>query len=329
MEDLLVKVSNTYDLPSLRLVQKVERGVLSDNFILQNSESKYFLKTWRFQNEEWLSGVLRIEKYFANHGIPIIESLNCANNQNYFKYEDKFYSLYPYISGTHIEREDIAGESLDSMAEMLATIHLVSRDNPIEAPDSFTWWDTEKTLEKMGRILSVIQKIHNKSEFDQKILDLMTRRHELLIKNTIKSEDFTLPSDTLIHGDYHESNIFFTENQISYVFDLEKAGMAPRVFELVRTIMIAILCGDYSHGNIGRAGQFLATYSEKYPITREEFKSGMEVFYIKGLHSSWIADYYYIKNNNRADIYLENEALQFLYMSENRERLAEELASFL
>ena len=71
-------------------------------------------------------------------------------------------------------------------------------------------------------------------------------RKFLVESNSINFEDLELKNDHLIQGDYHTGNLFFDNyNHVSSVFDFEKARYAPRVFELVRSLIHIFFHNDY------------------------------------------------------------------------------------
>jgi Ser/Thr protein kinase RdoA (MazF antagonist) len=69
------KIKEKYNLPSVKPQNKVNRGYLSNNYILKNKDQKFFLKQYRYQAESKVKQNLNIADFFHSHGIPTIKPL--------------------------------------------------------------------------------------------------------------------------------------------------------------------------------------------------------------------------------------------------------------
>ena len=76
----LKKIKDKYNLENLQLENKVDRGYLSNNYILKNKSQKFFLKQYRYPAKSKIKQILNIADFFHSHGIPTIKPL--TNNQN-------------------------------------------------------------------------------------------------------------------------------------------------------------------------------------------------------------------------------------------------------
>jgi homoserine kinase type II len=325
---LLEAVEYTFNLPPLHIHERVTRGVLSQNHVLSDGNTRYFLKQWRITKEERLREVLQAERYFASHGIPVILPLQTRTHDYIIEYEGLFYSLYPYIDGVHIEREHIDGEALESMAVMVAQIHKAGYQALPEI-HAISWRTSERAQETFKEIQEKIESIKEKSDFDLLATECVSRKIALIESNTLTPEDFNLPSDTLIHGDFHESNIFFNHNHVSHVFDFEKAEHAPRSLELARCVRMTFMNGSYTQHNLDRAARFITTYAKEYPITAEEVRLGLKMWFVRGIYTYWIVEEHYLKQNTRPDVFLESEVRCLRYESEHLDEMVDILTQGL
>lgn len=329
-QNLLEEIAKQYRLPFPKIHERITRGVLSNNHTLNVEGTLYFLKQWRFTDLARVREITAVEKYFAKAGIPVILPLpTTPNGSLIIEHDGMFYSLYPFVPGKHIERELVDGDSLQSMAMMLGRIHLVSQSNPLQINERFKWWNRERIIEKMQGIQEVLEGITNKSTFDHQASEYLSRKLLLINSNTVQPGDLNLSLDTLIHGDYHESNLFFENDQVTHVFDFEKAEIAPRVFELIRCVELTFINGEYTSPNLDRAAQFISVYSRNYPISVAEIRQGVLLWFLKGIHSCWIEEEHYLKNNTRPDIFLENGLKSLRYETDHLTNIAEVLVSKL
>jgi len=306
MDDVLSYLSSQFSLASLTVKEHITRGVLSDNHQVTDGTSNYFLKKWRPSAFSHLEEIPLVERHMASHGIPVILPLVNRDGTVAVAFKDAWYSLYPYVQGNHIEREDVTGAGLESMAALLARIHHLSVSNSLIIQEQFKWWRSdERALDTIEKIIGVIVGIPSKSEFDEQALESLILKQRIIRSGTARPESFYLASDTLIHGDYHESNMFFHQNAVSHIFDFEKAEMSPRVYELIRSVMLTLINGDFSAINLDRAAQYIAAYSDVYPISPDEVRHGLRIYFTKGVHGYWIEEEHYLRGNNRPDIFME------------------------
>lgn len=109
------------------------------------------------------------------------------------------------------------------------------------------------------------------------------------------------------------------------VFDLEKAEIAPRSAEVVRSATYTFLNGSHSDQNIERATKYIGVYAEKTGITVDEVRSGIEAWYIKDLHSLWIYREHYLVGSNRVDLFLKRKLEMLNFWPDNMEYILERL----
>ena len=326
MEKILAKISELYGL-QLKLENKVTKGFLSDNYVLTDGKTKYFLKKYRFEDPKRIKEIHLSKKYFSDGGIPVILPLPTRDGDTFFTINNENYSLFPFINGKQLERGQLTEAAGNSFAKTLAHIHLLGRDARLPIEEKFSSWDKNEMLERIKSIQEKIQEKTLLSDFDQLALEGLALKQKLVSSNTLTYEDLHLPSDHLIHGDYLEQNVFFHEdNTVSHVFDFEKSGYFPRSYELFRSMIYGFLDKDHSPEGIGRFANYINAYLEIYPMSKDEIKNGLTLFYLKAIHNTWVEKEHYLKNNNRVDEFLLSDFLRIQYLSESLDNLITMLA---
>ena len=312
-------------------VQSVARGNLSENWIFESGSQKFFLKKYRFDNSKRIEEIHSVKHFFAERGVPVILPFTTKEGKSFFEEQGSFYALFPFINGKEIEWEDLSSDALASAGGWLAHIHLQTKDNcPTLVQKRSFGWNRESFLQKANAILEKIQQEEIESEFSGKAKQLLEAKKELVAKNSTVFEDFQFGGDHVIHGDYHEENLFFAEDdQVLYVFDWEKCNIAPRVIEIARAVEFFGFYGVYTEETFERAKVFLQAYQNLYPIDQDELAQGLKAWYIHQLHNTWVLEEHYLKGNNRVDMFLENQVNAFEYHSEYIEEYIQKLQSFL
>jgi len=308
MKDLLLHIETLYGLKNLKDPQKVEKGILSENHIISDGTTKYFLKKYRFTDGDKIKEIHDAKNFFAVDGIPVILPILTKDNQSFFSYEGGFYTLFPFVEGRQPERGKISDRAVVSIAKMLAKIHLIGRKSTIQTEDLIQTRTPEDFIKIYNEIQEVLAKIVLPTEYDVLAKKSLELKKKLVLSNESKYGDINLPNDHLIHGDYVDYNIFFDDNdEVSHVFDFEKTRYAPRVFELFRSMM---LCGVDQK-------LYIEAYNEVYPISKEELQKGFTNYFVKQSRSLWLESEHYLKNNSRPDQFLPEEYERLLKLEKN------------
>lgn len=316
-DGLLDYIKEAYNL-GLHYSEKVNKGSLSENHILENEDGKYFLKQYRFDNAEKIEEIHAVKKYFASGGIPVILPFRIKDGKTFFSFGNKYYALFPFVSDIQLERGTLHQTAIISLGEMLGKIHLLGKDARLLVKDKFNPWSKEKTLAKIDQINFEISKKTELDDFDKLALKSIDKKRKLVEQSSISYEDLNLPSDHLIHGDFLDHNVFFgLDGKVSYVFDFEKTSYAPRAWEIFRSMMYSFLSDDTSENSIQRAKLYIDSYRKVYSVSNDELSRGLKLYYLKSIHGVWSESEHYLNNNNRADKFLETDFRRLQYLSEN------------
>ena len=321
--ELLQTIEGAYGLPPIIKTQDVATGVLSSNWILHTSDTRYFLKRYRYPERARIESVHAVKAHFSTAGIPIIMPFATRDGQTCYTFGDHHFALFPYIVGTESTRGALSDTSIISIAEMLAHLHQAGRDVRLtcEIP-TFNAWSKERFVSKAEPLLTHLRAIEAPTPFDILALQDLNEKYIFVESNSIAFEGLNLPSDHLLHGDFLDHNLFFDNTGlVSHVFDLEKATYGPRVYELLRTIFLCIFDGEITSQNAHQAKLFMDTYRALYPISNDEIERGIITFLTKTMHNTWIQNEHYILNNYRADMYLETERTRNTILTEHRSTL--------
>jgi homoserine kinase type II len=328
MEDLLKKINALYEV-QVYSPEKVAKGFLSENHVLtdrSNKANKYFLKKYRFDNKEKIEEIHAAKKYFAQGGIPVILPILNNENATYFFFEEGYFALFPFIDGRHIDRDNLTETAAISLGETLAKIHLLGKESTLPMKDYFKGWNKEKFIAKADELAALIHEKSELDEFDTNALKSIEMRKSLIEANTFTFEDLHIPSDCLIHGDYHDANIFFdTEDNVEYVFDFEKVQYAPRVYELIRSLMYMFFDSAFSMQHLELGKLYIESYSTMYPISKEELRAGLKLFYLRQVHGFWVEGEHYINHNYRVDQFLISGYNSVKYLTEHFDELEKAL----
>jgi Ser/Thr protein kinase RdoA (MazF antagonist) len=262
-------------------IEKIALDTMNPNFIIHDSHKKYFLKNYRLDvagNRERLEEIHAIEQFFRSRSIPVITPLRTKNGANIFQHENEFYSIYPFVEAITIDTpEKLSDTNITCLGLTLAGIHVAGKDAPRLSSWNYNGWSTEKFFDKYRLIKESIISKEDKTEFDLLSLELLELKNRFVLSLGEKTKTM-LVNDHLIHGDFHERNVFFTEKGgIHAVFDFEKSALYPRSIELARSLDIVCVFGAIAQSkNLQIAKTYLSAYNSVYKISKEEFITGFK-----------------------------------------------------
>jgi hypothetical protein len=192
------------------------------------------------------------------------------------------------------------------------------------------YWNKDKVLKKISEIESVLKSLKNKDQFCNMVSEVLDYKKKFIISNSRISSDFNLGHDTIVHGDYHEQNVFFDkDDNISHIFDFEKTKVSSRHLELIRSMFLICFNHDYSKENFKKAKLYFDTYNILYPIDMTIFEDCLNFHIIKLFHSTWIEDEHYLKGNLRLDNLYKGNFETIKYMSSEVDDFKKQILSFL
>lgn len=325
MEYILAKINHLYGT-NVSSFEKVTKGFLSDNYFLSDGKTKFFLKKYRFNNSSRIAEVHASKKYFAEGSIPVILPVSLLDGNTFFEHSGAYYALFPFVEGRHLEKGNLTEGSIISLGQMLGKIHLLGKESKLVINDQFKIENEENTFKKIEDILVKISEVSFPSNFDKVALENVQMKRELLLSNTTTFESLGLQCDHLIHGDYLDHNVFFDEEgKVKWVFDLEKTNYSPRTYEIFRSMIYGLLSADVTKADLENARKYIDAYSSIYPISKDEIKRGLQLYFVKAIHGFWVESEHYLKGNTRVDHFLFDDHNRIKYLSENLDSLIEVL----
>jgi homoserine kinase type II len=319
-KELIQKINHLFDFrDKIGVIRKVDKGYLSDNYIVGNKKERLFLKKYRSFGIDRLKEVQAVKQFYTEREIPVILPLQNKNGKTFFKWRGNFYSLFPFVDGIQFERLKLSKKALVSCGRLLANIHLQSKNgHPGLVKERYFGWNRKDFLKKIKIIQNILLRKRKKIEFDKKVEKFISQKIFIAEKNPITYESLSLRSGHLIHGDYHEENMFFdSKGEIKFLFDWEKANTSPRAMEVARALEFLCFYGKHKDSNYRKAEIFLKEYNQKYPLLKEELKKAITAWYLSQVHGLWILEEHYLKNNFRIDNLLENHIEFIDYYSKN------------
>ncbi len=324
LQNYIIKIYQNFD--DILSAKNVTEGYLSQNYILESTKGKFFLKQYRnAYTVDNIKNTHKVAYFFSQNDIPIVLPVKNNQDKTYFMFNKRIFALFPFVKGIKVDRKDIDNESITSLAETLAKIHLLSLNGPpIQISARQGAIDSTSFLKDSPKILKVLDSIKKKNSFDELALEGLSLKRSIVEGNIEKIKRLKVKADHLLHGDYHEKNVFLdTKGNVKHIFDLEKTEIGDRLHEVIRSMDFVCLNEGYDKKGIEKAGIYIKAYNELYPIKEKDFLDALEDYYFKKANSLWIERTHYLEDSDRVDCFLENQLNSLKFFPENFDRLVE------
>lgn len=310
--------------------KRVKEGYLSNNQIIRNKSQKFFLKQYNQEHTiEKIEEIFKVSEFFYSNNIPIVLPIINNLKQLYFQFNSNIYALFPFIESQSVSRNNIKKENIISLAETLAKMHLLSSKGiPIQINSYQKTANREKFLNTYAEIMDVLESKKQLNTFDKLALKNLKHKKLLVEKSSeIENQSISTYFNHLLHGDYHEKNVFFDKlGNVEYIFDLDMTKIGNRLSELIRSMDFICLNTDYeSTENLEKAKLYIHTYKKIYPFKKKDFEIALREYSIKKAHSLWIESTHYLNHSSRVDHFLENEIRILNYFPKNSETFIKKL----
>jgi len=233
MEHELQRVLGYYDLGDLRSARRAKRGFVNENWVLETTRGRYFLK--RRHPHLCNPDVIRAQHALIAHlrgaGFPAPAILPAASGASFLVLHGGCYEIQGYIEGApydhaspahfreaaltlgryHRHVQSFAPQVLRNQGELYSPAILNAT-----LTDLAHAWELEE-----DRALAPIAR-----QLAAHAADLATRfaRHGALPR-------------LVIHGDYYAGNLLFEDDRIVGVVDYDKARWRPRVVEVAEALI--------------------------------------------------------------------------------------------
>ncbi|MEO8638179.1 MAG: phosphotransferase [Candidatus Taylorbacteria bacterium] len=316
----LKKLCEEYAIGDYVAHREIKEGILNQNYFLKTTQGNYFVKSVREKSKDRIVTTFEVETYMKSQGIPAVVMLPTKAGRISVTMGDEALTLYPFIESDR--SHSYLNADFRKMGEMLAKIH---RAGSRKLPDSlrdvkkFVQPESRVTAERLKEYKNEILGKHEQDETDRLFVNYIDFKLSIIPR----LESVELPNDTLTHGDYHPGNILFEKKsrKIIGVCDWEKAEIAPRSYELARSLFYTCF-NDVGkiEGLLEHSREFCSGYFSVYPMDAEEMSRGLALRLSKMALSSWIEETYYQRHDDRANRFIKNE-MHILNLAVNKKLL--------
>ena len=301
----LANICRAWNLSPVLSSVQAETGTIHRTFLLKTISGKYALRAYRYTAEERWRIVCEhnLIAYVRDHNLPAVAPVPLSHGETILEHEGRFYALYPFASGHQVARGYLGTGEIIAMGKFLGQLHRVLLNYPHEqVPQRALTVDHAATFMTIDTIETAIRSQKRISEEDQQVLSqLAERRQWLMTARPVDEKAFLSVERQVIHGDYQETNLFFEGNRVSAAIDWDQAYVAPRAWEVVRTLHYVFQLEEMA------CCLFLDAYRREMPLAFTELEIVAATYEWIKAHDLWHYTALYLEDNQRVRRFLQPE----------------------
>lgn len=299
----LSDVYRAWKLSPLLSTWTPETGTIHQTLLLETTDGRYALRAYRYTAaERWrISCEHALIAYVQAHGLPALTPLLSLHGERILEQGGRFYALFPAAPGHQVARGTLTLHEMMAMGRFLGKLHQILADYPHEqVPHRSFAVDLATTLETMDTIEMAIRSRSPLNDEDtQALSQLAERRAWLVTAPPVRMQDLSSLEQQVIHGDYQETNLFFEHGEVSAVIDWDQSYVAPRAWEVVRTLHYVCKLDRVA------CRTFLEAYRGVLPLTSAELEQAALAYGWMRAHDLWQYQAIYLEGNQRVRAFLQ------------------------
>ncbi|PIR66256.1 MAG: hypothetical protein COU51_04845 [Parcubacteria group bacterium CG10_big_fil_rev_8_21_14_0_10_36_14] len=306
-----------YELGTFSNLSRAEGGFTNDNYIIETSKGKFFLKKYLRETNERISREHQLLAYLKDQKFPIPGLIKNNEDNALTEIDNKRFTFFDYIAGhTRVATNSVTDEELINIAKTLARYHYLAKNIPLDLEPIVPIWSRGALDHLYSDVIRHLSKKSFFDDFDREINSILTHKiNELHLAPKIDTDE--LPS-LLIHGDFHAANMLFNEKgEVSAVVDWELAKHQPRIWEVICAMVFACKT-DWTWNfhtplNFERAEVFLSIYHDINPLTQKELEIVPDMLRLASADLTWPLKEHYLHKNFSSDRFLPKSAENWFF----------------
>lgn len=323
--ELADRLRSYFDFGRVLDLSFVYGGFMCHNYRLETERGTFFLKQYRNKISTIVHEIKHAEEFFASRGLPVLLPVRDRFGRSAFWLNGHWLSVFPFITDRRTPSiSDIDVPFAEQLGGLLGRFHMAGRTFEDRHFQPLALWDRRKFMMEYVEIEQEFARRTPHSDLERRMAEILRIKAEFVNRNTLMAYQTKAPYDCLLHGDFIYNNLFIdARGTVTDCYDLEKACIGPRGYELGRSLIINCFDDGFEEKNFALARAFLAAYREVASISLEEFTEGVTMYRTQLFHMDWIESRYLIYGiDSQLDLY-DRHAKRIEWMHANFEGFCE------
>ena len=299
--DILAAVSATaeilsaWHLQDIIAVTEVTEGATNQVYCVECLDRIVFLRIYKRHDRDMAAREHALIRQVNGRGLPAPLPIVALSGETLVEHAGKLAALYEAAQGAQIAPGTITLEQARSAGDMLAQLHAAMAALPDAGytPRTFAW-DGPEWVERLNTIERAIRARGDANPADVWALRRLDVQRAWLRQPQCPHGAVPRFPPQVVHGDYHDANLFFDAERVSAIIDWEQAAFLPRAYEVVRA------CFFMFRFRASLTQAFLAAYRAASGLSEAELADGAASWGCYADHHVWPLEEVYLHGNDRA-----------------------------
>jgi homoserine kinase type II len=275
-------------------------GTVHHTLLVQTAAGSYAVRVYRYRDRQRVEDEHALIRYAQERGLPAVAPLPLLEGTTTLERAGCLVAVFPRASGQQLDRTELKSRHIAAMGRCLARLHRALVDFPsAQVSVRSLAVETARTLSGIAALEAIIH-AHAPGHADDgtTLVQLAQRRAWLLANGERARCDLTGLAAQVIHGDYQHTNVFFEHDAVSAIIDWDQAYVAPRAWEVVRTLHLVFAFAPRP------CHRFLEAYAAGAPLSLADLDRAAAAYSSMRAHDLWLYEAVYRDGNERVRRFL-------------------------
>ena len=298
-QERLQSILEHWPLGVVSSVEEILSGAVNQVYRVQASLGHFYLRLYKTSERARVEREHALLEYVAAHNLPAVQTLPSRFGTSLIENGGKFGALYFESPGRQVPKSELTARHAQAAGKMLAQLHKALEPLPDVGYRKYSLsWVGPEWVDRLRRIEAAILARPSLKEADRWVQQRLQAQIEWMQNPACEHSYVPKFPAQVLHGDFHQGNLFFQKETVCGVIDWDQAVYMPRAFEVVR---VASYMFDLQP-EMTRI--FLKAYLDLNPLSSEELADGAKAWGCHSDHYVWAQEEIYFNNNERARVFI-------------------------
>ena len=322
------RVSTSYGLGEVVQLAPIAAGTLNLNYLLETSRGRYFLKHHVGMRPAELRQQHGLLRALQAAGLSVAAPLADERGQTFLTIDRRPLAVFPWIEGEHRARGALTADECLAIGALLGRTHRALAEIGTVEQQTFMLPPvrSESTLARAYDLRRRIKSHQPRDPFDDLAEECLDFTIGLLhgARSGIGAQP-CLTTWQWTHGDFHPENVLFQPDGTVTLIDWDKARVQPRLFELVRSIVLWLADAETGSIDLHQAWSVMRGYASWVRVEPGIIAEIVDYFWWSKLNDLWLLDRHYLQADPIADDLLQPTLGWLRWLLAHRHTLAQAL----
>lgn len=312
---LIINLKKNYNL-SNPVILKNLGGFKSHNLLILEGDKNLVLKCISNTDAVKAKKLIHTWKFLDHHKMPVPKIIPAVSGESITIIQNQFCILNENQAGKCFHETNFNEFSLKNTAETLFKFHQLGRSAFKELSSFFEISLKQKKQSKSLDLLQILNTVKNDKIKNILMENVKSRKKLMTTLQLEKIENFALRMNELIHGDFHNENILYTDSHhISSLLDFENVRIGDGFTDVIHFIRLGCCNTGFNENNLHLANIFAKNYLSYDPRSEENIIQNIKL-YLKNYTESYFFENLFFKTKNSLYLkFIERDTKTFQYFS--------------